>query len=214
MSLPNIIVPAFPNVPAFPGVPPLLTNPAASISTVIGALTGDDQSLTSQAAPAQWGVFQGGSAVIVPDTIVAFEFKRDFRVVDYPVEGGAVASYNKVAEPFEPRFTMTKAGTAADITDFVQQVETAVASLNLYDVVTPEYTWFNANLIHWDTARTAKGGVSMLTINVWLREIRTAPSPSFSQTKTSAGQDPVNGGTVQAQTPTPTQSAAAAGGGT
>ena len=211
MSIVTIELPPFPNVPFAPGVPPVPRSPLDPPSPTPPALTGDSPDISNQTQSSQspqWGIFDASNnPVIAPDTIVGFDFKRDYTIPVYPIEDGGFASYNKVARPFEPRFTMSMGGTEADRTGFLTVLETIVADLNLYSVATPEYTWPNANLVHWDIKRTAEKGVTLLTVDVWLQEVRVAPAPTFTNTKAVSGQSPQGGGTVQASEPTPLETA-------
>lgn len=202
----------YPNVPLSPGVPPVVRSPSAPPTPDPPRATGDATSTTvagqSSTAP-QWGIFDtGNNPIIAPDTILAVDFKRDYSTPDYPIEDGGFETYNKVARPFEAKFTMAKGGSIAARQNFIAILELITADLRLYNVVTPEHTWLNANVTHWDYDRKADRGATLITVNVWLREIRVAPAPAFKATKTAAAQAPVAGGTVQAATPTFAQSVA------
>ena len=210
----TISVSLYPDVPNVPGVPPVLRSPLAPPTPTPPTVTADSPAVASQTQSSpvpQWGVFDSTSnkPVIVPDTVAAFEFKLEYSVPDYPIEQGGFASYNKVARPYDARFTMSKGGSQADRTTFLTSVQTVVANLTLYNVATPEYTWTNANLVHWDIKRTSDKGATLLTVELWLREIRVAPAPAFASTKAVSGQSPNNGGTVQATPPTAQQATAA-----
>lgn len=212
-------LPPFPNVPNVPGVPPVprsISFPTPNAATAL--LLADGQAVVAQllgpsgsaAAKAQWGIFdQHGAQVGDPDNVMAVEYKLDYRVADYPIEDGGFESYNKVATPYDARVTMTRGGSDDDRTNFLTAIKAAVDSLDLYQVATPEIAYSNANLIHMDYHRTAKSGVSLMTVDVWVREVRVAASPAFSQTKKPEGAAAVNGGAVQAQAPTPAQASAA-----
>ena len=92
---------------------------------------------------------------------------------------------------------------------FLAAIEAAAASLALYNVVTPEKTYLNANIEHYDYRRTSRNGVGLLMVDVGLVEIRQVATTTFTQTAQPSGADQVNSGTVQATTPTPTQQSAA-----
>lgn len=213
MSIPNVPVPPYVDVPNVPGVPPLLRSLAFPTSNPL-AVFGDGSDIfnqpTSSSQP-QWGIFDSANnPVLTSDTVVGFDFKHEYVTVDYPIENGGFASYNKVARPFEPRFTMARGGSVADRTAFVTALERLVGDTNLYTVVTPEFTWQNVNITHWSEVRRSDRGVSLITVEIWLQEIRQAPAPAFSNTKTASAVSPTNVGTVQGQTPTPAQASNAA----
>jgi hypothetical protein len=195
-----------PVVPDVPGVPALL--PSGVTLPQPAALTSDSTSAQLGAGAAQWGIFNAdGTPALIADSVLSVEYKKDWQVSDYPVEQGNFESYNKVRLPYESRVTFTRGGTEADRSDFLQTLEDIADSLDLYDVVTPERTYTNANITHFDYRRTSSNGVSLLTVSVWLQEIRSEASTAFTQTAQPSGADKVNGGTVQTTTATPVQKA-------
>jgi hypothetical protein len=170
-------------------------------------------------AKPQWGIYLNGVAALVPDNIIAVDFKNDWRIADYPQEEGAFQSYNKVLTPYDVKVTMTKGGagllsaigigSSANVKSFIAAVEMAAASLNLYDVMTPDRTYHSANITHYDYKRSAENGVSLLTVELWLQQIRVTATTAFTNTAAPDGMDPANTGSVQATTPTPAQAASA-----
>ena len=153
----------------------------------------------------QWGIFLTGSRAIIPDNIISFEFKQDFRVAEYPMEEGGFQNYNKVNTPYDARVRMSKGGTESDRQQFLDDIEALADSLELCDVVTPEKIYLSANLNHFDYHRTATNGVGLITVDVWLIEIRETISAKFSNTKQPSGASPTTVGTVQPQTPKDSQ---------
>jgi hypothetical protein len=141
--------------------------------------------------------------------VVDFDLRAEQRLAIFPIEKGSFGSYNKVAMPFEARMKMNKAGTESDRTDFLNACDAALKSLKLYTAVTPEVTYDNASVEHYDYRRTSENGVQLITVELWLQEVRVAASPTFSNTKTPQGQDAQQDGAVQAQTPTTQQASQA-----
>ncbi len=167
-------------------------------------------------AKPQWGIYLNGVAALVADNIIAVDFKNDWRIADYPQEEGAFQSYNKVLTPYDVKVTMTKGGagllsaigigSSANVKSFIAAVEMAAASLNLYDVMTPDRTYHSANITHYDYKRSAENGVSLLTVELWLQQIRVTATTAFTNTAAPDGMDPANTGSVQATTPPASQS--------
>lgn len=190
-----------------PGIPPLtvpfhIVTPILLVADAVSAILGFGQP--------QWGIFdQSNNPVIIADSVVAVDYKQGWHIADYPIEQGDFASYNKVATPFDARVTFTQGGTESDRAAFLAAIEAAAASLDLYNVVTPEKTYLNANIEHYDYRRTSRNGVGLLTVDVGLVEIRQVATTTFTQTAQPSGVDQVNGGTVQPTTPTPVQQSAA-----
>ena len=181
----------------------------------LGDLTGVD---ILNPAASDWMVLaDDGSKVIVPDTVPRFEFRGDYRASNYPVEQGAFASYNKVAEPFEIRMTMVCGGlnfvqsatAALGLTlgqqymqkgDFLSTLDYMLSSTDLFTVVTPDITYKSLTLDHYDYRREATGGATMLTVEAWFKQVRVATPAQYGNPKSTSAATPVNSGTVQATT--------------
>ena len=125
-------------IPAIPGVPPLLNGAIAA--TAVTLLTADLISTAGMGAPSQWGIFLNGSPVVLADTVLAVEYKKDSQVSKYPIEGGGFESYNKVATPFDVRVTLATGTSDENRAAFLASVEAIVNDYNLYTVTTPEAT--------------------------------------------------------------------------
>lgn len=225
-SLPNITsilnVQNIAQIPSLPNVSSLLNVPSLSSLIKIpnltsflklpfplgGLLKSDAPKVSSVAAPdARWGIYLGAIPVIEVDSIVTLEFKRDYRIADYPMEQGAFESYDKVTTPYDARLRMTMGGNTADRARFLATLDGIAQSLKLYDVVTPEAVYHNANIHHVDYKRAATSGAGMIVADVWLTEIRVTVVTVFVNTAVPSGANPVNIGTVQPVPATPAQKA-------
>lgn len=171
----------FPNVPDLPGVPPIPRDPNAVVSTIVN-LVADALGLSGVGSAPVWGIFLDGDLAIEPDNIMAFGFKKTFSTPSYPIEQGGFESYNKVQRPFTPRIRVTKSGSIGDRYAFLQDVDAAVSSLNLYDVVTPEATYSSVSLNIYDYNRSGLHGAGMLIVDIEAEEIRQTASSAFSST--------------------------------
>lgn len=219
MALVPISVSPFPDVPAAPGVPPVLRQVGAAIATV-ALLAADVVSIVRMFSGPQWGIFQNGAPVLIGDSVVGVDYRREWRVANYQVEQGGFASYNKVAEPFDVRVTFACSGSQSLIstilsggaigalitgtdpagenrTAFLMALEQFGNSLGLLDVITPEFTFSSCNITHIDYRREARRGATMLLIDVWLVEIRVTGVTTFTATKDTSGAAAVDNGAVQ-----------------
>lgn len=212
----------YPSVPNLPGVPALLRNPSAIIGAVVGLVTGS-QALgrLTGSAPVVWGVFDKTGAIVAQATnVISVDYRNSSKVSDYPVEQGAFASYNKVANPYDVKIRMTCDGTTplgvssllnpldvlshqANRTDFINALDAAANSLDLYTVVTPERTYTNANIESWDYRRETTNGASIIIADIYLREIRETATTTFVASAQPAAAEPQSQG--QAQTHPVTQ---------
>lgn len=224
----SVATPQYPDVPQAPGVPAVFRAPAQA--PLLGAilLTADVLDVVSMFGLPQWGIYTtDGQIVAIPDNVVSVDHRREFRISDYPVEQGGFASYNKVALPFDVRVRMSVAsgglggialtGNVAARSAFLEALDAAATSLNLYAVITPEWTFPSVNIVHYDYRREIRSGVGMIVVDVWLEEVRQTGTSQFSQTQSPQGAAQQNDGTVQAQPatvqPAPTTAAAPSGGG-
>jgi hypothetical protein len=163
--------------------------------------------------PPQWGIFnQSGKAVVVADTVMSIEHRKDWNVSDYQQERGAFASYNKVAEPFDARIQFASGGSLANRRKMLASIRAIQDDLKIYDVVTPDETYLSVNINHVDLRR-ADGKVGIIVVNVHVIEIRQTAESALGSSGTkpitngadSGNTDPVNGGQVQTSPPTAAQ---------
>jgi len=134
----------------------------------------------------QWGIYLNGVPVLQPDTVLSLEYHKESSVPDYPVEGGSFGQYNKIAKPYEARIQMAVGSNGPDGSAnrafFLDDLETLEASFDLYDIVTPEKTYLNANITGFDYRRTSGQGAGMIVADISLVEIRVSASAAFSNT--------------------------------
>lgn len=198
-----------------PGIPTLLEGFVSLGATSL--LTGDSPNLLNVLGNivgigTQWGIFDtNGNQVVQPDSIVGFDYRKEYTISDYPVEQGAFESYDKVETPYEITIRMTKGGSLSDRQTFLSSIDTIKGDTNLYSIATPEVTLVNGNIVSVDYSRKNDRGVGLITVDCRVMEVRetaqqqfTNTPSSFSSSNVAAPQssDPENGGVVQPQTPT------------
>lgn len=200
--MPMDIIPKalYPLVPNAPGVPTLLRNAATIADVLTGGYLGISDALNNLigADPVQWGVFDdAGNPIALSDSVISVDYRNGSRISDYPVEQGAFASYNKVANPYDAKVRLACGGTEDSRADFLDALEVATASLNLYTIVTPERTYLNANIESMDYKRESMNGAYMIVVDLYLREIRETATAAFSAAQEPSGADPQSQGQVQ-----------------
>lgn len=197
MAFPLLPVPLYANVPLGPGVPILLRAPGALAYVAPVLLLADALGLGSLFFGPQWGIFRpDGSPFAIPDSVFSVDFRREFRLADYPIEKGGFRNYDKVAVPYEGR---VRFACGVDRPGFLTALDSAVASLELFDVVTPDFVYPSVNLIHYDLTRKADSGKTLLLVDVWVQEVRILETGKYTKTTTPEGASTTNAGTVQSQ---------------
>jgi hypothetical protein len=234
MALAPVVTPVHAAVPDAPGVPPMVRVYQALDTIVI--LAADAAQLVQAFGPPAWGIFdQYGAPLLIGDSVIAIDYRREYRISDYPVEQGGFGSYDKVQEPYDVRVTIAVSGkgtvlsnlatggalgaifTGVDMAQinrqqFLQTMEAAAASLDLVQVLTPEASYSGLNIVHHDYRREARNGATLITVDIWLREVRITATSSFTSTQDPSGSSALSGGTVQSTSPTAAQAGIIGGG--
>ena len=193
------------NVPNVAGIPALLTGFAAGGGTSIALMVADAVGALFGGSGPQWGIFLGGANVISADTVAAFEHKRDFAISDYPVERGGFETYDKVQMPQMPRIRFTSGMNSGNVASLLSSIDAASKTYNLYDVVTPTAVYTSVNIHHYDYRRSAENGAGMVTVDVWLEEVRvsitagasSSSTPSTPNSPSTTPATPSGVGTIQ-----------------
>ena len=173
--------------------------------------------LSANSTSPQWGIFdQNGEALIAAESVIDFDFAKEFRILDYPVEGGSFKSYNKVERPGDIRMKFAcgsgdPTSALSNRTEFLASIGAALTSLSLYSVVTPEATYPNYNVVHYDYRREAKNGVTLIVADIWLNEVRLPPAAQF--VTVNGQQQSTTSAQVPTSTPTSANGSSSSGGG-
>lgn len=212
--MPNI---PFPDVPEYPGVPPLLRAGNAALASVpalaigIGALEGILGNALQQ--PLSWGIFdsQGnqlgvngsgnnilsalenqltGSSSPTLSTL-SFDFTRESKVSDFVVEEGGFAAYNKVRLASNPVVELAFTGSLDARASFINALDAASGTTDLYSIVTPEVLYVNYNIERYRIQRRADKGVTLLVFEISLIELRQV-SATFTQGTSAPITNPQN----------------------
>jgi hypothetical protein len=210
----------YPSVPNVPGVPSMMRNPSSVLGAVLGVINISNQVKRLIGAESTvWGVFDKNNKLVAQATsILSVEYRNSSRVSDYPIEQGAWASYNKVKNPYDVKVRMACDGTKAlgvssllnpldnlgnkkNRTDFINALDAASDSLDLYTIVTPEKTYSNANIEAWDYRRETSNGATVIIAELYIREVRETVIAAFSAPKSTSAAVPQAQGQVQAAPP-------------
>lgn len=194
------------NAPNVPGVPSIARSSIGG--AVVSLLAADAYSLLSNIFGfPSWGIYFYGIPIVLADTVSAFDLQKTWTLSDFPVEGGAFESYNKVYVPFRGTFRFVAGGSELNRQALLLSIEAISGDLNVYDIVTPEAVYMGVNVTSYSYKRTAVNGVGLIQVDVVVEEVRPAPSVAYSNTASANSASQVNGGTVQATPATPVSGA-------
>lgn len=224
--MPNI---PFPSIPAYPGVPalvrpvqnaiaqvPVLAVGLGSFASILGSAlqqtprwgifdsAGNQLGLNSNANPSILSALESqltGSTVPTLSTW-GFDFVKEMQISGFPTEGGGFANYNKVELPANPVVTLALEGSEGYRTNFLNAIDAACKSTDLYNVITPEVSYLGYSMERYTYARRAQRGATMLIVDISMKEIRTVSATFTSvQSPQQASSTPeVNNGMTQPAT--------------
>lgn len=218
----------FPNIADVLGVPPLPRSPRfppvaqVAVSLIQGIVYRSFQVQT------RWGIYDSnGRPLGDPSKFKGFiggifeaaglgttystsavDFSKETRVSDFPLERGGFAQYNKVETPANPIVTLCLDSNESGRRAFLEAIDKATLSTDLYSVVTPEVTYINYSIERYSYQRRSEKGATLLMVEITLKEIREV-SALFSVSNRgqlvapkAAGATPqVDNGKIQAKTP-------------
>jgi len=192
----------YPDIPPLPGVPAINRNSAGYVAA---ALTVAAELLPKNLFGTKWAITdEYGNLALVPDSFVSFEYKNERKIPNYPIEGGAFQSYNKVALPYDCRLVVSCSGNGSmSKQGFLAAIQNYLDALTLLTVSTPDANYPNLNLIHVDYKRESRQGVTLLLAQLWFQEVRIAQQPTVSTVEPS-GASTKNNGQVSPVTPSTT----------
>lgn len=222
----------FPNVPNLPGVPQVVRSPLhpPSAPPVIGTAIALGRLWQALFVKPLWAIYRHPEAeeqesadgiesvtvtaerepVLVPDSFLTFSHRREANVATYPIQNGGYVNYDKVLNPAETFIRVSKGGSAQDRRDFLETLDSIIENIGLYDILTPEKTYLNVDIMRYDLVREgAKGAYFFAEVDIYFQEIRQVQA-QYSNTDVSnpslitqarQAEDDIakNIGTVQAQ---------------
>ena len=180
---------------------PVITSSLASLIG-LGSLASAVQSIGGGLLNSIASQFVSGNAQSLANlfSVVDFEYKQDWSVSDYPVEQGGFQSYDKVQLPGGIRMRVAAGGSQSNRQAILDIVAGLANSMQLFNVYTPEETYVNYSVVHYDYARKANNGAGLIIVDIWLTEIRVTATTAFSNTQQPGVAGQQSSGPVQ---PTP-----------
>ena len=189
----------FPNVPNVAGVPALWRS--ATIPTVDALVNqGISAALEAIFGSERWGIYdQAGNLALDHDVFGGIEFKNASLVSTYVQEEGAFASYNKVNTPYDCRVRLLVGSDVVRRNSFLTALDLMLKSIDIYSVVTPDFTYPEATLQNYQYRRTSRNGVRIIEADLWFLEVRKAVDSEQQVPAEPSGANSISLGQVQAQ---------------
>lgn len=133
-----------------------------------------------------WGIYnKDGELTIAPDNIMDLRYDNSSKVSTFPTEEGSFATYNKVRSPYKAKITMSVGGDSAAMEAFMARLDELADDTELYDIVTPERTYLNANIEKVNYARAHNKGMNCIVAHLEIVEVRQV-SPAYASVTINA----------------------------
>ena len=153
---------------------------------------------------------QVGDEVFVPSSWVKHELIAESSISTAPTELGSYTSFNKVMRPAELRVVFALEGWMAFDGDMEMPFSSASLSRSrfieiltnmrkyayTYTIVTPDASYPNFDLTHFDFQVSEKNGVTLLLVNCFFQKVNSTLESSVSSTSQDSGTTTTNSGTT------------------
>lgn len=108
------------------------------------------------------------------DCFFAFGYNKQNSVVNYPIEQGSFATYNKQNNPFTLEVSIVKNGLNFPFQkrDFVKTLQKYTDGALLIDVITPSGTYLNCTLSGLSFSNSAEEWADAIKADLTIKEIR------------------------------------------
>lgn len=172
----------FPSVPNAPGVPAILRDITTINANIVIAVA--DAIILARAffGSPEWGLFdEDGELALKAESFNAVDIRKEYRLATHPIEDGQFQTYNKVEQPLEAKITYTHGGSVESRNEFIETVRNIVDGLELYTLVTPEFSCENVNATHFDFSKKTRSGATLMIVDVWVEEVRLTESSQYAE---------------------------------
>jgi hypothetical protein len=180
------------SIPGVPAVPP-----SVNLFAQIVLLVADAINFLSAFGTSQWGIFQDGLSVVEADSVVSLGFKQDWAISTYATEQGGFQSYNRSTRPTALGCGFLRAARNPIAKHCWTALPQSLGTTELYDVVTPEQVYNNANIQQYSFQRSSQNGVGLIQVDVQLVEVRVTATADFTNPQSPNAAGRINDGIVQ-----------------
>ena len=158
----------------------------------------------------QWTILdEGGRTAVNFTSFIDIDYKNDGKALEYPVEEGSFASYNKTQNSMEIRVTLATQGTDAEFNDILAKLEDYQKKAVKLSIATPSDFYDGFTLESMSYTRKVDQNARMLTVELAFKEVREVQT-QVSTVAISKPKNPTSAGkkqTGKAQTQAPEEAA-------
>jgi hypothetical protein len=123
--------------------------------------------------PRQWAILdEKGGAALSFTSFIDLDYKNEGKALEYPIEEGSFASYNKTRNSMELRATVAREGTDADFNDLLSKLEDYQKKAVKLSIATPSDFYEGFTLEGLTYKRTVENNAHMLTVELIFKEVR------------------------------------------
>lgn len=130
---------------------------------------------------------EDGADLVAFTSFLGLSVSSDADAPRQPVEQGGFYSANKIASPVEATVTLAVQGDSASFQDVLDTLTTFTREARLISVVTPEREFADMTLTGFSYSRKAGEGLSMLVVDLKIREVSHIP-PRYASTDITQDQ--------------------------
>jgi hypothetical protein len=95
------------------------------------------------------------------------------------------------------RIRFSSGGSIDDRQSLLDSIDAIAGTTELYDIVTPEAVYTNANIQQYSFQRSSQNGVGLIQVDVQLVEVRVTATADFTNPQSPNAAGRINDGIVQ-----------------
>ena len=158
--------------------------------------------------PRQWAILdESGGAAVNFTSFIDLDYQNEGKALEYPIEEGSFASYNKTQNSMELRATVAIQGLDADFNDLLSKLEDYQEKAVKLSIATPSDFYEGFTLETMNYKRTVENNAHMLTVELVFKEVREVKTQVATgvatKPKNPTSAKKVDTGKTQTQAPEP-----------
>jgi hypothetical protein len=156
--------------------------------------------------PRQWTILdEGGGTAVNFTSFIEIDYGNGGKALEYPIEEGSFADYNKVQDSKEIRVTLATQGTDAEFNDILAKLEDYQSKAVKLSIATPSDFYEGYTLENLSYVRAVDRNANMLTVELVFKEVREVKTQvttgAITKPKNPTSSKKVDTGKTQTQGP-------------